>query len=106
MAITASNLRVAGKTAICIALLTALVMYFAEELVPTASLATVFTWVAGIIVLLAAAVALTVIAQGTFNQWVFRKGGIDPQWLWFREDPPGTTLLREKKAAPSTASDD
>jgi hypothetical protein len=31
-----------------------------------------------------------------FRQWILRQGGIDPQWLWFRADPPGLEKMRGK----------
>jgi hypothetical protein len=37
---------------------------------------------------------LATIVTLTVMQFVLRKGGTDPQWFWFRSDPPGLVALR------------
>jgi hypothetical protein len=88
-------LRFAWRIGVCIAVIVAFAAYFARELVPGMPLLTVFAWVIAGMVIIGAAIVATVFVQGSFNQWTFNKGGLDPQWLWFREDPPGTAQLRE-----------
>ena len=42
------------------------------------------------LVVLVAATAVTL----TLMQFILRKGGTDPQWLWFASEPPGLQGLR------------
>ncbi len=65
----------------------------ARRLVPGLS---VFELVA---LLICAGVVLILIAvcSLTFAQWILRKGGTDPQWFWFKGEPPGLEKLREEE---------
>lgn len=85
----------AWRLGVCAAVIAALIAYFARELVPAVPLLAVFAWVIAGVAVIGMAMVATILVQGSFNQWTFRKGGIDPQWLWFREDPPGTAQLRK-----------
>lgn len=92
---TGKLLQFAWRLGVCLAVVIALVAYFARELAAAVPLLSVFGWVIIGAAVIGAALLVTIIAQGSFNQWTFRNGGIDTQWLWFREDPPGTAQLRK-----------
>jgi hypothetical protein len=50
--------------------------------------------------LLVISVAVT-IASLTLSQFILRKGGTDPQWFWFKSEPPGLLQLRAQQEAAS-----
>jgi hypothetical protein len=92
---TGKLLQLTWRLAVCAAVVAAFVIWFARELAPSVPLLAVFGWVIAGAALVGGAIIAVIVLQGSFNQWTFRKGGLDPQWLWFREDPPGTAQLRE-----------
>jgi hypothetical protein len=82
------------RISVCIGLLGALIIFFADELAPSVPLTAVFAKVAiGILVFSALAIA-AIVLEGTINQWTFKNGGADVQWFWFSKDPPGAEQLR------------
>lgn len=82
------------RVTLCVGLLGAVIIFFANELAPSVPLTTVFAKVAiGILVFSSLAIA-AIVAEGTINQWTFKNGGADVQWFWFAKDPPGAEQLR------------
>lgn len=92
---TRKLLGLAWRLGVCAAVLVAIAAYFARDLAPSVPLAAALTCVMAALAIIGAALFATIYVEGSFNRWSFRKGGTDTQWLWFREDPPGTARLRE-----------
>jgi hypothetical protein len=80
------------KVAVAAAAVVALVAVPARKLAPNLTLAELILCIAGAFVAL---VALAICSL-QFSQFVLRKGGTDPQWFWFRGEPPGLEQLRGK----------
>jgi hypothetical protein len=87
------------KLPLAAAALAALAAAASSELAPAVPLATVvlYAFLGGVALLVL--LALAAIVLGSFRQAILRRGGSDPQWLWFRDEPPGLQRLRERSAA-------
>lgn|SRR5215471_10921084 len=72
----------------------ALAVFAASRFAPRVPLPLIVVY--GVLGVLALLAALTVVAipMLTVMQWALRKGGTDPQWFWFRAEPPGLVELR------------
>jgi hypothetical protein len=71
-----------------------LVVLAASRIVPRVPLSIIVVYCAlGAAALFVLLTAVT-IAHLTVMQYVLRKGGTDPQWFWFRAEPPGLVELR------------
>jgi hypothetical protein len=79
------------KLAVAATAVVVLVAIPARELAPSLPLPELILYIAG------AFIALVVLAICSLQlaQFVLRKGGTDPQWFWFRAEPPG---LEEQRA--------
>ena len=89
-----------GKVILAVLLLSALAGVAGSQLAPQVPLPMLLLYclagVAGLFGLLVVAV----VVQGSWGQAVLRNGGTDPQWLWFRAEPPGLAELRAQRRRP------
>jgi hypothetical protein len=93
---TGSNAVVLFKLLVALVLLTGLILFAAQDLVPQMSYVKLFAYLLlGVAVLAVNLVGLVVIYLN-ISQWILRKGGTDPAWFWFASDPKGLVALREK----------
>lgn len=89
-------IRTVAKILVAVVALVALLALVMRGLVPGAS-ATDLVFIAALVLVVGVLlVTISLIASLQFRQWVLRKGGVDPQWLWFRADPPGLERLRAR----------
>jgi hypothetical protein len=89
-----------GKLMAATLLLSGLILFAAQDLVPQMSYAKLFGYLLlGVAVLAVNLVGLVVIYLN-ISQWVLRKGGTDPAWFWFTSEPKGLVALREKLHKP------
>ncbi len=89
----------AAKIAVAAMLLMLLAGVAGSQLAPKMALAEELLF-GGVLVL--GLLALLVVASGvslTVYQAVLRMGGTDPQWFWFRNEPPGLVQLRSQAKA-------
>jgi hypothetical protein len=97
MSLSAFNLRFIAKAFLAASLLAILAGVAGSRIVPNLPLTLVlFYSVLGAMALLAIMVTVT-IATLTLAQFILRKGGTDPQWFWFRSEPPGLVQLRAQE---------
>jgi hypothetical protein len=80
------------KVAVASAAVVTLIAIPARELVPNITLAELVLYIA------CAFVALVVVAVCSLQiaQFILRTGGTDPQWFWFKADPPGLEQQRRE----------
>ena len=93
------NPRFIGKVLLAIVLLSTLAGVAGSQIVPKMPLSGVLFYSALLALGLVVALILAVVVFGTFNQFVMRHGGTDPQWFWYRSEPPGLVQLREQAKA-------
>lgn len=97
---TGSKAVVLSKLLVALVLLTGLILFAAQDLVPQMSYAKLFAYLLlGVAVLAVNLVGLVVIYLN-ISQWILRKGGTDPAWFWFGSEPKGLVALREKLHKP------
>jgi hypothetical protein len=72
----------------------ALAVFAASRLAPRIPLPILLVYTALAGLALFAVLTVATIAWLTVMQWTLRKGGTDPQWFWFRAEPPGLVELR------------
>lgn len=90
------NKQVAAKALLATVLLSLLAVVVGSQLAPQIPLYLVLLYSAAGATALLAILILTIVATLTFRQFILRKGGTDPQWFWFRAEPPGLVHLREQ----------
>lgn len=93
------NPRLINKILIATLLLSALAGVAGSQLAPKMPLLTVLLYSALGVLAIGALVLAATVASLTVSQWVLRKGGTDPQWFWFRAEPPGLEKLRAEMRA-------
>ena len=93
------NQRLIGKVLLATLLLSALAGVAGSQIAPKMPLSGVLFYSALLALGLVAALVLAVVVFGTFNQFILRHGGTDPQWFWYRSEPPGLVQLREQAKA-------
>jgi hypothetical protein len=81
------------RVTIAAAAVVALVAIPARRLAPNLTLAELVLCIAGALV----GLVLLAVCSLQLAQFVLRMGGTDPQWFWFRGEPPGLEELRGKK---------
>ena len=85
-----------GKVLLAVVLLTALAGVAGSGLAPQLPVPTLLLYCfLGIAALFGLLLVLAVI-QATLGQFILRNGGTDPQWFWFKSEPPGLVGLREQ----------
>jgi hypothetical protein len=89
--------KLAAKALIATVSIAAVVVVAARSLAPSLSLATLLFWCAVVVLLFLAVSILWAFVNLQLGQWVLRHGGTDPQWFWFRAEPPGLAALREQQ---------
>ncbi len=88
-----SNTALVARIGAAALMLLGLVAVAGADLAPTVPLPTFLLYAAmGGLALVAIVVAA--VASLTVWQFVLRHGGTDPQWFWFRSEPPGLRGLR------------
>jgi hypothetical protein len=65
-----------------------------SRLAPRVPLPILLVYTALAALALFAVLTVATIAWLSVMQWALRKGGTDPQWFWFRAEPPGLVELR------------
>lgn len=89
----------AAKLLVTALLLATLAGVAGADLAPQLPLRTLLLYAfVGAMLLLGAALVGLIVAL-TFRQFILRHGGTDPQWFWFRSEPPGLVQLRKEWAA-------
>ena len=89
--------RTGAKVLLAAVLIGTVLVIAARSLAPSMPVGTLLFWcvlVAGAFILAAVLLAFLNFQLG---QWVLRKGGTDPQWFWFKSEPPGLVALRERQ---------
>jgi hypothetical protein len=95
MPLSKTHFLLAVKALLAIVLLAGLAGVAGSQLAPDMPLRTVLINCAiGAAILFALLVAAAVVTL-TFNQFILRHGGTDPNWFWFKSEPPG--LERQRK---------
>jgi hypothetical protein len=87
----AAVLKVAAVAAVFIAL----VAFVARGVFPGTTIGEIIAIIVGVLIVGGALLAGGMVASLQFSQWLLRRGGIDPQWLWFKSDPPGLRRMHE-----------
>jgi hypothetical protein len=91
---TSSHHALWWKIPLALLLVGALVAWAGRQLFPTASVSIVLLVFAAGSALLLLAAALWAAVGSAMHQRVLNRGGKDPDWFWFRADPPGLQALR------------
>ena len=84
------------KVAVVAAVFIAVVTYVGRGLFPGTTISNLIAVSAGALIVCAVFLVGGVVVSLQFRQWILRHGGLDPQWLWFRADPPGLSQMRDK----------
>ncbi len=87
------------RVTVAVLALLALAGIAGADLAPTVPLPTFLLYAAMVGLALVALVVVAAVASLTVSQFVLRKGGTDPQWFWFRSEPPGLQQLRAQAKA-------
>lgn len=93
------NPHLIGKVLLAALLLSALAGVAGSQIAPKVPLSVVLFYSVLIGLGVVAAVVLATVVFATFNQFILRHGGTDPQWFWYRSEPPGLVQLREQAKA-------
>ena len=96
MPVSTHSKQVAAKVLLAAMLLSLLAGVAGSQLAPKLPLHLVLLYSALGVAALFALLALAIVARLTFVQFIMRKGGTDPQWLWFQAEPPGLVELRRQ----------
>ena len=84
-----------AKLIVALALLMAIVVVAAQDLVPDMSYAKLLAYFfIGLAALAVNLIGLSVIYLNVY-QWVLRKGGTDTAWFWFNSETKGFMAIRE-----------
>jgi hypothetical protein len=94
MKIPAFNLIFLAKIALATGLLMALAGVAGSQLAPKMRLIDVLLYSGALMLGLFALLVVVAVVSLTVYQLVLRWGGTDPQWFWFRSEPPGLVALR------------
>jgi hypothetical protein len=90
----AFNVQLLGKIALAAVLLMALAGVAGSQLAPKMAFADVMLYSGALVLGLLALLIVVTVVSLTVYQAVLRWGGTDPQWFWFRSEPPGLVGLR------------
>jgi hypothetical protein len=93
-----------AKIALAAILLMALIGVAASQLAPKMALFDVLLYSGALVLGLLALLLVGTVVSLTVSQAVLRMGGTDPQWFWFRSEPPGLVALRAQ--AKDSVTDD
>ena len=93
------NTALVVRISIATLLLLGLAVVAGTDLAPTVPLSTILLCATIGGVALVAVVVVAAIATLSVSQFVLRHGGTDPQWFWFRSEPPGLRDLRVQAKA-------
>jgi hypothetical protein len=93
-----------AKIALAAGLLMALAGVAGSQLAPKMPLSEVLLYSGALVLCLFALLVVAAVISLTVYQAVLRMGGTDPQWFWFRSEPPGLVALRAQ-AKDSAAND-
>ncbi|RJF99313.1 hypothetical protein D3871_12880 [Noviherbaspirillum saxi] len=88
-----------ARVLICVTVISALIIYFAQKTIPDVSLVTVFAWLTAAVLLALTAIALGFHVTMRWHTWCLNRGATDPQWMWFGGEPPGLQRLRRDAKA-------
>ncbi len=83
-----------AKIALAASLLMALAGVAGSQLAPKMPLSEVLLYSGALVLCLFALLVVAAVISLTVYQAVLRMGGTDPQWFWFRSEPPGLLGLR------------
>ena len=93
-----------AKIALAAILLTALAGVAGTQLAPEKPLFDALLFSGALVLILFALLLGATMVSLTVRQAILRMGGTDPQWFWFRSEPPGLVALRSQ-AKDSAAND-
>jgi hypothetical protein len=93
-----------AKIALAAILLTALAGVAGAQLAPEKPLFDALLFSGALVLILFALLLGATMVALTVRQAILRMGGTDPQWFWFRSEPPGLVALRAQ-AKNSAAND-
>ena len=93
-----------AKITLAALLLMALAGVAGSHLAPKMALLDVLLYSGVLVIGLLALLLVGTLVSLTVSQAVLRMGGTDPQWFWFRSEPPGLVALRAQ-AKDNAASD-
>ncbi len=83
-----------AKIAVAAVVLVTLAGVAGSQLAPKMPLTEVLLYSGALVLGLFALLVVAVVVTLTVYQAVLRMGGTDPQWFWFRSEPPGLVALR------------
>lgn len=86
-----------AKLVLAFTLVAGLLTFAAMKIAPGVGVVRVALVAMLIVVLALALMAVLALLKVALNQYVLHRGGTDPQWLWFRNDPPGLKRLPKDK---------
>jgi hypothetical protein len=89
-----SNSIFVAKIVLAAILLVALAGVAGSQLAPKMALEQVLLYSGALVLCLFALLVIAAVVSLTVYQAVLRMGGTDPQWFWFRSEPPGLVALR------------
>ena len=89
-----SNPVFVAKLVLAAILLMALAGVAGSQMAPKMALFDVLLYSGALALGLFALLLVVSVVSLTLYQFILRKGGTDPQWLWFRSEPPGLVALR------------
>ena len=89
----------AAKIAVAVILLMVLAGVAGSHLAPKMALVDVLLYSGALVLGLLALLVVASVVSLTVYQAVLRMGGTDPQWFWFRNEPPGLVQLRRQAKA-------
>jgi hypothetical protein len=93
---SAFNFAFLARIALAAGLLLALAGVAGSQLAPKMPLIDVLLFSGALVLCLFALLVVIAVVSLTVYQLVLRWGGTDPQWFWFRSEPPGLVGLREQ----------
>lgn len=93
------NFALVSKLALAFVAIVALALLPARQLAPGVPLQLLVLYVAGGVLLALVVIVALAVCWLQFAQFILRKGGTDPQWLWFYREPRGLEELRDRQDA-------
>lgn len=91
------RVRTMAKALAAAAALSALFALAGRSLAPAVPLQAWLLWCFAGTALMVAAVAAFVALAIPLRRYLLQKGSTDPQWFWFKAEPPGLVALREQQ---------